>query len=105
MDPVADVLAGAIELGLDAVDDIGNLPRDDFFDVLEGTIIVGAIRDGCLDAEASDPGTYQQVGAGLGTGVWTGRIVRRGLLEFIRIFEFEVAVDFVGGDVVKTFLM
>ena len=45
VDPVADVLAVAIEFGADATEDVGDLARDELLYVLIGTIVVGAVGD------------------------------------------------------------
>ena len=47
VDPVADVLAPPVELGADAVDDVGDLARDELLHVLEGAVVVGAVGDRC----------------------------------------------------------
>ena len=47
VDPVADVLAAAVELGADSVDDVGDLPGDELLHVLVGTVVVGAVGDRC----------------------------------------------------------
>ena len=78
VDPVADVLAAAVELGADAVDDVGDLPGDELLHVLVGAVVVGAVGDG----------GSQPVGAGPCAH------------ELRRVVERQVAVDLVGGDVV-----
>jgi len=47
VDPVADVLAAAVELGADAVDDVRDLPGDELLHVLVGAVVVGAVGDRC----------------------------------------------------------
>lgn len=47
VDPVADVLAAAVELGAHAVDDVGDLARDELLHVLVGAVVVGAVGDRC----------------------------------------------------------
>ena len=101
VDPVAHVGAGAVELGLDAVEDAGDLARDELLDVLARAVVVRAVRQGGLEAEGADPGPHQQVGARLGGGVGARRVQRRRLGELGRVVELEVAVDLVGGDVVE----
>ena len=105
VDPVAHVLAGAVQLGPDAVDQPGDLPRDELLHVLVGPVVVGAVADRGLHAEAAHPGPHQQVGARLGRRVGAGRVVRRVLGELGRVVQFEVAVDLVGGDVVVALLV
>lgn len=45
VNPVADVLAAAVELGAHAVDDVGDLPGDELLHVLVGAVVVGAVGD------------------------------------------------------------
>ena len=105
VDPVADVLARAVELGADAVDDVGDLARDELLDVLPRAVVVGAVGHRRLHAEAADPRADQVVGAGLGRGVGRGRVVGRVLGEALGVVELEVAVDLVGRDVVEALVV
>ena len=100
VDPVADVLALPVELGADAVDDVGDLPGDEFLHVLVGAVVVGAVGDRGAQAVGAGPGAHEHVGARLGGAVGARRPVRRLLGELGRIVERKVAVDLVGGDVV-----
>lgn len=100
VDPVADVLAAAVELGADAVDDVGDLARDELLHVLVGAVVVGAVGDRGAQAVGAGPGAHEHVGAGLGARVRGARVVRRLLGELRRVVERQVAVDLVGGDVV-----
>ena len=100
VDPVADVLAAAVELGADAVDDVRNLARDELLHVLVGAVVVGAVGDRGAQAVGAGPGAHEHVGAGLGGAVRRGRAVRRLLGELGGVVERQVAVDLVGGDVV-----
>ena len=100
VDPVADVLAAAVELGAHAVDDVGDLARDELLHVLVGSVVVGAVGDGRAQAVGAGPGADQHVGGRLGARVRAARVVRRLLGELGRVVEREVAVDLVGGDVV-----
>ena len=100
VDPVADVLATAVELGAHAVDDVGDLPGDELLHVLVGAVVVGAVGDRGAKAVGSCPGAHEHVGAGLGRAVRRGRLVGRLLGELGRVVERQVAVDLVGGDVV-----
>ena len=98
--PVADVLAAAVELGADAVDDVGDLPGDELLHVLVGAVVVGAVGDRGAKPVGAGPCADQHVGARLGRAVRRGRVVRRLLGELGRVVESQVAVDLVGGDVV-----
>ena len=100
VDPVADVLAAAVELGADAVDDVRNLARDELLHVLVGAVVVGAVGDRGAKPVGAGPCADQHVGAGLGRAVRRGRVVRRLLGELRRVVQRQVAVDLVGGDVV-----
>ena len=100
VDPVADVLAAAVELGAHAVDDVGDLPGDELLHVLVGAVVVGAVGDRGAQAVGAGPGAHEHVGARLGGAVRRGRLVRRLLGELRRVVERQVAVDLVGGDVV-----
>ena len=100
VDPVADVPAVAVELGADAVDEVGDLARDELLHVLVGAVVVGAVGDGGSQAEGAGPGADQQVGGRLGGAVRGARAVGRLLGEAGRVVQRQVAVDLVGGDVV-----
>ncbi len=100
VDPVADVLAAAVELGADAVDDVRDLPGDELLHVLVGAVVVGAVGDRGAEAVGAGPCAHEHVGAGLGRAVRRGRVVRRLLGELGGVVERKVAVDLVGGDVV-----
>ena len=100
MDPVADVLALAVELGAHAVDDVRDLARDELLHVLVGAVVVGAIGDRGAKAVGAGPGADQHVGGRLGRAIGRGRPVGRLLGELGRVVERQVAVDLVGGDVV-----
>ena len=100
VDPVADVLAAAVELGADAVDDVRDLARDELLHVLVGAVVVGAVGDGRAQAVGAGPCAHEHVGGRLGARVRAARVVRRLLGELRRVVERQVAVDLVGGDVV-----
>ena len=100
VDPVADVLAAAVELGANAVDDVRDLPGDELLHVLVGAVVVGAVGDRGAQAVGAGPGAHEHVGARLGARVRAARVVRRLLGELGGVVERQVAVDLVGGDVV-----
>lgn len=100
VDPVADVLAAAVELGAHAVDDVRDLPGDELLHVLVGAVVVGAVRDRGAEPVGAGPGAHEHVGGRLGRAVRRGRLVGRLLGELRRVVERQVAVDLVGGDVV-----
>ena len=98
--PVADVLAAAVELGADAVDDVRDLPGDELLHVLVGAVVVGAVGDRGAQAVGAGPCAHEHVGGRLGGAVRRARAVRRLLGELGGVVERQVAVDLVGGDVV-----
>ena len=100
VDPVADVLALAVELGAHAVDDVRDLPGDELLHVLVGAVVVGAVGDRGAQAVGAGPGAHEHVGGSLGRAVGARGPVRRLLGELSRVVERQVAVDLVGGDVV-----
>lgn len=100
VDPVADVLALAVELGAHAVDDVGDLPGDELLHVLVGSVVVGAIGDRGAQAVGAGPSAHEHVGGRLGGAVGARRPVGRLLGKLGGVVEREVAVDLVGGDVV-----
>ena len=100
VDPVSDVLAAAVELGADAVDDVRDLPGDELLHVLVGAVVVGAVGDRGAQAVGAGPGADQHVRGRLGARVRAARVIRRLLGELGRVVERQVAVDLVGGDVV-----
>ena len=100
VDPVADVLAAAVELGAHAVDDVGDLARDELLHVLVGAVVVGAVGDGRAQPVGAGPGAHEHVGGSLGARVRRRGLVRRLLGELGGVVERQVAVDLVGGDVV-----
>lgn len=100
VNPVADVLAAAVELGAHAVDDVRDLARDELLHVLVGAVIVGAVGDRGAKAVGAGPCAHEHVGGRLGRAVRRARVVRRLLCELSRVVERQVAVDLVGGDVV-----
>lgn len=100
VDPVAHVFALSVELGADAVDDVGDLPGDELLHVLVGAVVVGAVGDRGAQAVGAGPGAHEHVGGSLGRAVRRARVVRSLLGELRRVVERQVAVDLVGGDVV-----
>lgn len=61
VDPVADVLAAAVELGAHAVDDVGDLPGDELLHVLVGAVVVGAVGDRGAQAVGAGPCAHEHV--------------------------------------------
>jgi len=88
MDPVANVFALAVELGLHAVDQVGNLARDELFDVLHRTVVVRTVGDSRAHLEGAHPGTHQKIRSSLGGGIGAGGIVGGVLGELGRVVQF-----------------
>ena len=100
MDPVAHVLAIAIQLRAKTLEDIRDLARDELLHVLVRAVVVRAVGDGGADAERAVPCAHQQVRAGLRRAVRAGRMVRGPLRELGRIIQGQVAVHLVRAHVV-----
>ena len=100
VDPVADVLARAVELRADPAEDVGHLPGDELLDVLVGAVVVRAVGDRGPEAVGPRPGAHEQVRGRLGRGVGGARAVGVVGLEAPRLAQREVAVDLVGAHVV-----
>ena len=66
MDPVTNLFAGPVELWLDVAQNISNLARNEFLDVLIRSVVVGAVRNRRFDSEAANPSPNQVVRAGFG---------------------------------------
>ena len=100
VDPVADVLAVAVERHLLALEQVGDEQGDDLFGELVGAKVVGAAGDEDVEAKGVVVRSYQKVAGGFGGGVGTGGVDGGRFGEFqVRAVERELAVDLVGGDV------
>jgi len=102
VNPVAHVHSLAVQLWTNPIDHVGDLPRDELLDVLPGAEVVRAVAERRLQSERSHPRSHKKVRASLGRRVGTRRVVRRGFSEPFWIIEFQIAVDLVGRDMVKT---
>ena len=87
VDPVAHILAAAVQLGAHAVDDVRDLPGDELLHVLVGAVVVGAVGDRGAKPVGARPGAHEHVGGRLGARVGRGRPVRRLLGEPGRVVE------------------
>ena len=101
VNPVAYILAVAVELGAHTVEDVGDLAGDELLHVLEGAVVVGAVGDGGSDAVGAVPGAHEHVRARLRGGVRRTRTIRALLGEARRVAEGKVSVDLVGAHVVE----
>ena len=100
VDPVAHVLAPAVQLRPLALEDVRDLAGNELLHMLVRTVIVAAVGNRGPQAVRAGPRAHQHVGRGLRTRVWAGRMVRGGLRELGRIVQGEVAVHLVRAHVV-----
>ena len=95
VDPVAHVLALAVQLRTLPVQDVRDLTRDELLHMLERPVIVRAVRDRGMDAVRARPRAHQHVRRRLRRRIRAGRMVRGMLRELRRIVQCEVAVHLV----------
>ena len=100
VDPVAHVLALAVQLRTLPVQDVRDLARDELLHMLEGTVVVRAVRDRGADAVRARPRAHQHVRRRLRGRIRAGRMVWGMLRELRRIVQGEVAVHLVRAHVV-----
>ena len=100
VDPVAYVLAPAVQLRPLALEDVRDLAGNELLHMLVRTVIVAAVGNRGPQAVRAGPRAHQHVGRGLRTRVWAGRMVRGGLRELGRIIQSEVAIHLVRAHVV-----
>ena len=100
VDPVAYVLALAVQLRPLALEDVRDLAGDELLHMLVRAVVVRAVGNRGPQAVRAGPRAHQHVGRGLRTRVWAGRMVRGGLREPGRIIQSEVAIHLVRAHVV-----
>lgn len=100
VDPVAYVLALAVQLRPLALEDVRDLAGDELLHMLVRAVVVRAVGNRGPQAVRTGPRAHQHVGRGLRTRVWAGRMVRGGLRELGRIIQSEVAIHLVRAHVV-----
>lgn len=100
VDPVAHVLAPAVQLRSLALEDVRDLAGNELLHMLVRTVIVAAVGNSGPQAVRAGPRAHQHVGRGLRTRVRAGRMVRGGLREPGRIIQSEVAIHLVRAHVV-----
>ena len=100
VDPVAHVLALAVQLRTLPVQNVRDLARDELLHVLVRAVIVTAVRDRRPDPVRARPRAHQHVGRRLRGRIRAGRMVRGTLREPGRIVQGEVAVHLVRAHVV-----
>ena len=100
VDPVAHVLALAIQLRTLPVQNVRDLARDELLHMLVRAVIIRAVRDRGADAVRTRPRAHQHVRCRLRGRIRAGRMVRGTLRELRRIVQGEVAVHLVRAHVV-----
>ena len=100
VDPVAYVLALAVQLRSLALEDVRDLAGNELLHMLVWAVVVRAVGNCGPQAVRAGPRAHQHVAGGLGGRVRTGRMVRGGLRELGRIVQGEVAVHLVRAHVV-----
>ena len=100
--PVAYVFASAVNGNGPAVPDLPDHHGYEFFGVLVGPVVVGAVAHHNGEAVGVVPGAHEVIAAGFGGAVGRAGVVG-GLLGEVA-FGSEAAVDFVGADVVEQML-
>ena len=100
VDPVAYVLALAVQLRSLALEDVRDLAGDELLHMLVRAVVVRAVGNCGPQAVRAGPRAHQHVGRGLRARVRAGRMIRGGLRELGRIIQSEVAIHLVGAHVV-----
>lgn len=100
VDPVAYVLALAVQLRPLALEDVRDLAGNELLHMLVRAVVVRAVGNRGPQAVRAGPRAHQHVGRGLRTRVRAGRMVRGGLREPGRIIQSEVAIHLVRAHVV-----
>jgi len=100
VDPVAYVLALAVQLRPLALEDVRDLAGDELLHMLVRAVVVRAVGNCGPQAVRTGPRAHQHVGRGLRARVRAGRMVRGGLREPGRIIQSEVAIHLVRTHVV-----
>ena len=100
VNPVAHVLALAVQLRTLPVQDVRDLARDELLHMLVRAVVIRAVRDRGADAVRARPRAHQHVGRRLRGRVRAGRMVRGMLCELRRIVQGKVAVYLVRAHVV-----
>ena len=100
VDPVAYVLAPAVQLRPLSLEDVRDLSGNELLHMLVRAVVVRAVGNCGPQAVRARPRAHQHVGRGLRARVRTGRMVRGGLRELGRIVQRQVAVHLVRAHVV-----
>lgn len=100
VDPVAHVLAPAVQLRPLALEDVRDLAGNELLHMLVRTVIVAAVGNSGPQAVRAGPRAHQHVRCRLRGRIRAGRMVRGGLREPGRIIQSEVAIHLVRAHVV-----
>ena len=100
VDPVAHVLAPAVQLRPLALEDVRDLAGNELLHMLVRAVVVRTVGNCGPKAVRAGPRAHQHVGRGLRARVRAGRMVRGGLRELGRIIQSEVAIHLVRAHVV-----
>lgn len=100
VDPVAHVLAPAVQLRPLALEDVRDLAGNELLHMLVRTVIVAAVGNRGPQAVRASPRAHQHVRCRLRRRIRAGRMVRGGLREPGRIIQSEVAIHLVRAHVV-----
>ena len=99
--PVADLPPVAVHGQRPAGKRVQNHVRNEFFGELVAAVIVGTVGDQGGQAVGALPGADEVVAAGFAGGIGAGRRVGRGFGEFTGAVITQIAVHFIGGNVVE----
>ena len=102
MNPVAHVLALAVQLRTLPVQDVRDLARDELLHMLVWTVVVRAVRDRGTDAVRARPRAHQHIARGLRRRIRRTRMIRRMLREPGRIIQGEIPVHLVRAHMMVT---
>ena len=101
-DPVAHSQTLPVEFRANAGKNVRDLAGDELLHMLVGAVVIAAIADGGFESVRAVPGAHQVVAGGLGRRIRAGRFVRAELGEFARFVQSQIAIHFVGADVVES---
>ena len=101
-DPVAHSQTLPVEFRANAGKNVRDLAGNELLHVLIGAVVIAAIADGGFESVRAVPGAHQVVAGGLGRRIRAGRFVRAELGEFALFVQSQIAIHFVGADVVES---
>ena len=101
-DPVAHSQTLPVEFRANAGKNVRDLAGDELLHMLVGAVVIAAIADGGFESVRAVPGAHQVVAGGLGRRIRAGWFVRAELGEFAWFVQSQIAIHFVGADVVES---